>query len=532
MGERGSRRNRFWIWLQNLKKIKKQKKNEEKELKRKKEEKEKQNKNVKVYTKMEVVSKTILELSLGALETILLPKKKEENKIISIKNKTEKLQKETKQLVIDSKILNEEIKNIKTKEKQIEIKKRFDLLEQHHEENTQELFKLKEEVKLILDNEKNKKTQVENIQLDEKDKIQQETLKEVTKVEDTINTIKEENEDTGKNLKEMKKQIIELNDKKIVTKDPELDICKNYLTELNTLVLKFNEELEIIKNNVSDDNLDNSIYQIDSLYNRIFPQYQKEQSMKLQFSNIKDETIQEKLSGLKLKPSLEMCLVLKREYIQRKWNLQEQDQRKEQVIKKQKDAIVKTELMKKEIILKMRRQQVVMDKMNEGLSSLKGIKKKRSKLARLGSMMTNLLLTGFGITRFFKKKVSVFDIFLGALSTNYGIRGMRNLGKEKNDQVIYFDVKKLINELSSEQKALELSTICYQDSIVQLSELKQEFMSEYGIYQSKEIEKLKSEFELLEIELHDKMNLLTKQQEQLNYVMEKGKQKIKKIEGR
>lgn len=471
MGERGNRRNRFFLWLRNLKKQRKKKQEEEKKIKKRKEEERKKQQQIKTYSKAKVISMTVIGLFFGVVETILLPKKKEQKQILQIEQKLESLQKEMDLLKI-------EIKKEAIGKKEVLIK-----MQTKQKEQQVTLEKIKKEL-----NDIEKKEKKEN------QKKIAESKKKITLIETTQTEIKD--------LLKQQEQVIntKIQEPVVVPKKKiGMDLETEQLLILNNT---FKQELEQIKKSMTSNQFDSTIQALERLQSKMIPYQTKEP----------------------IKKTFQTCVELKKECYKK------QSQIKEKIQNKKESILTKNELLKQELILKIKRQQQLMEKMNQQVLSLPSKKKKRGIFKTLGKMITSTLLTGFGISRFFKKRVSVFDIFLGAVFTNYGIRGMRNLGKDKENQITYLNAEKIVEELSSEQKALEVSTGVYEDSIEQLQSLKKEFLSEYGSYDFPEVKKIQEQFITLETDLKKKLELLYQRQETMNRVMEQGKEKVKKLE--
>lgn len=481
MGERGNRRNRFFLWLRNLKKQRKKKQEEEKKIKKRKEEERKKQQQIKTYSKAKVISMTVIGLFFGVVETILLPKKKEQKQILQIEQKLESLQKEMDLLKIE--IKKEMINKIETKKEAIGKKEVLIKIQTKQKEQQVTLEKIKKEL-----NDIEKKEKKEN------QKKISESKKKITLIEITQTEIKD--------LLKQQEQVIntKIQEPVVVPKKKiGMDLETEQLLILNNT---FKQELEQIKKSMTSNQFDSTIQALERLQSKMIPYQTKEP----------------------IKKTFQTCVELKKECYKK------QSQIKEKIQNKKESILTKNELLKQELILKIKRQQQLMEKMNQQVLSLPSKKKKRGIFKTLGKMITSTLLTGFGISRFFKKRVSVFDIFLGAVFTNYGIRGMRNLGKDKENQITYLNAEKIVEELSSEQKALEVSTGVYEDSIEQLQSLKKEFLSEYGSYDFPEVKKIQEQFITLETDLKKKLELLYQRQETMNRVMEQGKEKVKKLE--
>lgn len=145
MGERGNRRNRFFLWLRNLKRQRKKKQEEEKKIKKRKEEERKKQQQIKTYSKAKVISMTVIGLFFGVVETILLPKKKEQQQFLQIEQKLESLQKETDLLKIE--IKKEIINKIETKKEAIGKKETVIKMQAKQKEQQVTLEKIKKRVK-------------------------------------------------------------------------------------------------------------------------------------------------------------------------------------------------------------------------------------------------------------------------------------------------------------------------------------------------------------------------------------------------
>lgn len=485
MGERGSRRNRFFLWLRNLKQQKKKKQEEEKIRKKRKEETRKKEQQIKTYSKPKVICLTAIGLFLGLVETILLPKKKEEKQLLQIDKKLQALQEETNFLKIEVK--KENAKKIETKKQTIAQKETLVKIQEKQNQQQKTLEEVKKELNEI--EKKNKK------------KEKTDNQKKITESKEKITAIATTQKQTKKIL-EQQEQIV---NQKI--QEPTLEQKKKGGIDLEEEQLRmlnhsFEQELNQIKQAMTSTNFDQTIEKLEQLQSKMTP-YQKNEKISKTFA---------------------ACVTLKNECYAK------QNQIKEKIYHKKEVILTKNELLKQELVLKIRRQQQLMEKMNEQVLSLPSKKKKRGIFKTFGKIITSTLLTGFGISRFFKKKVSMFDIFLGAVFTNYGIRGMRNLGKDKENQVAYFNAEKIVEQLSSEQKALEVSVGFYADSIEQLQSLKKEFLLEYGSYNFPEVKKIQEQFETLEEDLKKKLDFLYQRQESMNRVMEQGKEKVKKLE--
>lgn len=478
MGERGSRKNRFFLWIRNLKRQRKEKETLKKEQKQK--EQEEQKKRKKVYSKPEVIAKTILGLFLGLVESILLPKKKEQQEF-------RKLEDKLKQLDQDTIVLQLEIK----KEVEKKIEKKSDNAKQKEVVKKQQEKQKQQETSLQL-----VKQEIDKIE--KKKKQNQNYIKEIKKKVTSVEGKQKQNKTL---LEQQENKINEFNKK---PKEVEVTKKKTVGIDLETekiimLAALLEKEFYQIKNQSSMDTLDGTIQKIDILETKLLP-YQKESKISKLLKEVKE---------------YKSNCFSKREQIKKNVNHNQQE------------LITKTDLMKQELILKIKQQQQLMEKMNQQVISLPVQKKKRGIFRTFGKMITSTLITGFGLSRFFKKKISAFDIFLGAICTNYGIRGMRNLGKGKESQVSYFEVEKIVEQLSNEQKALEISTNVYEDSIEQLKQLQQEFQTEYGMYSYPEVKKLQVQFITLETDLKKKLELLYQKQKEMHQVMEKGK--VKKL---
>ncbi len=482
MGERGSRKNRFFLWLRNLKQQKKKKQEEEKICKKRTEEARKKEQQIKTYSKPKVICLTVIGLFLGVVETILLPKKKEEKQLLQIDKKLQALQEETNFLKIEVK--KENTKKIETKKQAIAQKETLVKIQEKQNQQQKTLEEVKKELNEI--EKKNKK------------KEKTDNQKKITESKEKITAIETTQKQTKKRL-EQQEQIVNQKIQEPILEQKKkggIDLEEEKIRMLNH---SFEQELNHIKQSMTSTNFDQTIEKLEQLQSKMTP-YQKNE---------------------KIRKTFDACVMLKNECYTK------QNQTKETIHHKKEAILTKNELLKQELVLKIRKQQQLMEKMNEQVLSKK---KKRGIFKTFGKIITSTLITGFGISRFFKKKVSMFDIFLGAVFTNYGIRGMRNLGKDKENQVAYFNAEKIVEQLSSEQKALEVSSNVYEDSIEQLQSLKNEFLLEYGSYDFPEVRKIQEQFETLETDLKKKLNLLYQRQESMNRVMEQGKEKVKKLE--
>lgn len=481
MGERGNRRNRFFLWLRNLKRQRKKKQEEETKIKKRKEEEHKKQQQIKTYSKAKVISMTVIGLFFGVVETILLPKKKEQKQFLQIEQKLESLQKETDLLKIE--IKKEMINKIETKKEAIGKKETIIKMQTKQKEQQVTLEKIKKELNAI------------------EKKVKKENQKKIAESKKKITLIETTQKET-KDLLSKQEQVIntKIQEPVVVQKKKiGIDLETEQLLILNNA---FKQELEQIKKSMTSNRFDSTIQALERLQSKMIPYQNKEP----------------------IKKTFQTCVELRKECYKK------QSQIKEKIQNKKESILTKNELLKQELILKIKRQQQLMEKMNQQVLSLPSKKKKRGIFKTLGKIITSTLITGFGISRFFKKRVSVFDIFLGAVCTNYGIRGMRNLGKDKENQITYLNAEKIVEQLSSEQKALELSTSFYADSIEQLQSLKQEFLLEYGSYEFPEVKKIQEQFITLETDLKKKLELLYQRQESMNRVMEQGKEKVKKLE--
>lgn len=467
MGERGSRKNRLFLWFRNLKQNRKKKQDEKERIKKEKEEQRK--KQNKIYSRPEIVLKTIIGLFLGALENFVGQKKQKENPLKKIDDKLNLLTQ-------DIEALQRKINENGKKEVKIEIWKMW------NEEQLKQGDMLKEVKKQITTIEKKKSNKSKS---------------EIEKRKKQIIQLEQKNIETSSILNKEKQKI----DKKEEQKKKKAGTS---IEEEKMIVLAsiLKQELNHIKQNINYNDLDRTIYKLEHLQEKTFP-YQNNNKIK----QILSETNQLK-KDCKIK----------------------QEQIKDNIKNRKMKVLSKNELIKKELILKINKQQQLMEKMNQQILSLPSKKKKNGILKTLSKLITSTFLTGFGISRFLKKKVSMFDIFLGAIFTNYGIRGMRNLGKEKENQVAYLDAKKVVEQLSSEKKALEMSTLLYEDSIEQLITLKKEFLLEYGNYNLPYITNLKDQLDELEIDLKKKLKILYQNQEKMEYIIKNGKEKVKRLE--
>ena len=484
MGERGSRKNRFFLWLRNLKKQRKKKKEEEKKIKKRKEE-ERKKQQLKTYSKPKVICMTVIGLFLGAIETILLPKKKETNKLLQIDKKLQFLQEETSLLKIEVKKVT--TKKIETKQEAIQKKEALIKIQEKQNQQKKTLEEVKQELNEV---EKNNKK-----------KGKKDNQKKITESKEKITAIDSTQKQTNK-IVEHQEQIVSQRLQELSLEQKKKGGMDLEEEQLRMLTYSFEQELNQIKQTMTSTNFHQTIEKIERLQSKMTP-YQKNE---------------------KIRKLYEDCNILKKECYTK------QSQIKEKIQDKKESILIKNELLKQELILKIKRQQQLMEKMNQQVLSLPNKKKKRGIFKTLGKIITSTLITGFGISRFLKKKVSVFDIFLGAIFVNYGIRGMRNLGKDKENQVAYLNAEKIVEQLSSEQKALKVSTGVYEDSIEQLQSLKKEFLSEYGSYDFPEVKKIQEQFITLETDLKKKLELLYQRQETMNRVIEKGKEKVKKLE--
>lgn len=484
MGERGSRKNRFFLWLRNLKKQRKKKKEEEKKIKKRKEE-ERKKQQLKTYSKPKVICMTVIGLFLGAIETILLPKKKETNKLLQIDKKLQFLQEETSLLKIEVKKVT--TKKIETKQEAIQKKEALIKIQEKQNQQKKTLEEVKQELNEV---EKNNKK-----------KGKKDNQKKITESKEKITAIDSTQKQTNK-IVEHQEQIVSQRLQELSLEQKKKGGMDLEEEQLRMLTYSFEQELNQIKQTMTSTNFHQTIEKIERLQSKMTT-YQKNE---------------------KIRKLYEDCNILKKECYTK------QSQIKEKIQNKKESILIKNELLKQELILKIKRQQQLMEKMNQQVLSLPSKKKKRGIFKTLGKIITSTLITGFGISRFLKKKVSVFDIFLGAIFVNYGIRGMRNLGKDKENQVAYLNAEKIVEQLSSEQKALEVSTGVYEDSIEQLQSLKKEFLSEYGSYDFPEVKKIQEQFITLETDLKKKLELLYQRQETMNRVIEKGKEKVKKLE--
>lgn len=113
-----------------------------------------------------------------------------------------------------------------------------------------------------------------------------------------------------------------------------------------------------------------------------------------------------------------------------------------------------------------------------------------------------------------------------------GIYELHLIRFQTEENVAYFDLKKIMEQLKTEKDALTMSIDFCADSLDQLQSLKLEFMDQFSHDQSPEAEQFLEELLSLEDNVMAQQEQLLKQQQAVDIHYEKGKQKILKMEER
>lgn len=548
MGEIGSLKNRIKQWRKNRKRIKEEKEKQQQEQFMKKE-KEQQKKS-----KLKILSLAVLGFGFALLETILKPVKRETPSLPKKKvaSSLRELKVEIKEIKTSFQKLETKKKEFSKKENKAKLKEEYQVLQ----ESFQRVAKKKEivEKELILPllsskvtyNEKKvpkKKRNKEQVQskalLEEYRQIEQEfhdvkmefeTLEETFDQEILVNETEKE---IGSDQKVESKTVIKSKDERsVLTPAKELEVI---LKMLNYDCRKLNQELEQIIQNSTDKKetygklcvLSHKIYYYSTI--------ERDNKKKLPFEDYKNNLALSKLDPFHFLTKRSVFDELLESCEHAKWNLEKQPN--DTIIEKKKIKPVHQEKIQKisfdyqRLATEIKHQQLHLEALEQNLRKLPPLQKKKGKLALLTSFIKNSALIPLGVVTglaFF----SPVSILTGLVITNHGIRGMRNLGKNKEDKEVYWDLKNLLGQITEEKDVLNFSLHLCKDSLIQIQQFKQEFLLEYGNQTEEIVINFYNQLMELELSVLSQKQEIERRQLQLQEEYEKGKEKVKRLEER
>lgn len=529
MGEIGSLKNRWKRWWQNKKRHKMLEEQEIEENKKRK------------YSRFQVITRTIFGLFLGLMETTIFSSRKKDHNA-SIKN----MKIEVQTMVEDASFVKQkqahmmgDIPSIKSKKELIEIK-------EEHTKLQKSIFLLKEKQKEV--EKKVEKVKIEHLKPAQRKK-KNETIVPMIKKQKMVLDELEQNQKYIEEKIIQQEEIVTKDDleqevllKKTVGIDVKREELLHYLKENNQYMEEIDKVMMRLSEPIGDDEIGLTLFVISNLYDKIFPLYLTESSIRsrILFSKYKNDQELRKIdkvgfimsSGI-YKNRLDQCNQMKKELQLRGYN--RNIKKEEQKINKSKleekmEIVNQLDIEKKQLKNTLLEQRIMIDSLETSLEKLTGPKKKKGILSRLGSLVKNTLFVGLGLTGIFHKKRSMVSILTGVLLTNHGIRGMRNMNRSSKDKISYFDIEKILEQIKSEKDALVMSLDFCSDSLEQLSKLQIEVTSLYPYTDDIEVIALKEQLYELKEQLVGQQQVLLEHQHQMELAYEKGVQKIKKLE--
>lgn len=542
MGEIGSLKNRWKQWWQNRKR---QKKLEEQEV----EEKEKK----KQYNRFQVVTRTLFGLFLGLLETTIFSSKKKESKmtIKEVKVEIQKIERRTTVVKEEQDNVIKQISKVKTQEEFIKVQ------EEHRALRT-EIVTLKERHKRV----EKQATRLEKKKTDEfgprieKHKKEQVAILPILKKQEIVLDELEQTQEVIEEKLVQQEEVLKANPisqdfsvkkelqakKKVVGIDTEREELFHYIKENNQLVKEIDGLMKRLSEPIGDDEIGMTLFAVSNLYDKLFPSYLSESSIRhrIRFSKYLNDSELKKIDKVGFlksdgiyKERLDRCEQKKRE-LQNRQQQQEQikeTQKKEKrKLEQKKEKVNQLEQEKKQLKNTLLEQRIMIASLEQSLDKLSGSKKKQGILSRMGRLVKNTLFAGLGITTILKSKRSMLGVLTGVLLTNHGIRGMRNMNRSNENKLPYFDMEKILEQIKSEKDALVMSLDFCSDSLEQINDLQLEVATLYPYTDDIEVVKLKEQLYQLEEQLVSSQQKLLEHQQQMEIAYEKGVQKIKKLE--
>lgn len=553
MGEIGSLRNRIRQWRLNHRRQKEKEEALIAEYRAKLDQSEK--KKTYQYTRFQVFTRTVFGLFLGFLETTLFAtkvQKKREKKEQVLEQKVVLLQHELITVTKDIKMLKET--GLRQTDPNQVMKLRQELPPIRHRVQNIEIAKqnIHQEVEMLPG--KVKKRKKESLSVGdvaaEIEPSKESVVAALAVLDEQLIETKETIDEACELLEQKEATLAETTgmilaspqrQKAGVDNDPAVDVLTQYLKESHDQLKEFDRELAKYAGPIDDKATGMVLMQLSNLYDKIFSCHISELSMrkKYQFSKFANDNALKKLDkekfltsdsvfGLRLEKCGEKTRQLK-EQQQQKFAKKEEEK---QVIIKQQQKVANIALEKKKMSQKITQQRLMIESLQTSLFQLPPHKKKRGRLSRLGSLIKHTLFASLGIFTLLKGRKNAFGLLTGVLLTNQGIRGMRNMVKDREENVAYFDLKKIMEQLKTEKDALTMSIDFCADSLDQLQSLKLEFMDQFSHDQSPEAEQFLEELLSLEDNVMAQQEQLLKQQQAVDIHYEKGKQKILKMEER
>lgn len=551
MGEIGNLKNRFRQWRLNRKRQKEKEEALIAEHKAKLDQSAK--KKVHEYTRFQVFMRTVLGLFLGVLETTIFSskvQKKETKKTQILVQKVTTLKQELTMVTKEAQVLNET--GLKQTSPNQVRKLRQEIIPLRHRVQNVKIAKqnIHQEVSMLPKPVKTKpllskvgataeiRPPQENavIALAMLDEQLEETL-------DTIDAVSEQLEQKEIALAEATEMVLVSPQRKKVGegKDPAIVVLAQYLEESHEKLKEFDRELAKYTGSIDDKEIGMVLLQLSNLYDKIFSCHMSELSMRKQyrFSKFASDKTLKKIdkehfltSDLIFASRLKKCQERTHQLQVKQKQQVVKKEKEKQVLNKQKEKMVDITLEKKKMSQEITKQRIMIESLQASLWKLPQHKRKRGRLFRLGSLIKHTMFASLGVFTLLKSRKNAFGLLTGILLTNHGIRGMRNMVKDRNEDIAYFDLKKIMKQLKTEKNALMMSIDFCADSLDQLQSLKMEFMGQFAYDRSPEVEQFLEELQSLEEAVMAQQEQLLKQQQVLDSSYEKGKQKILKMEER
>lgn len=518
MREKGSIINKIKTFL-NIQRKRKKKKQEELEEKKKKE--------IQKYSRLKIISLTILGLFLGLFE----PKKKKEQKIKKIEKELIQVSKK-----LDSVVEKESLSTIK--KRVTEIKKevsQIPILDPKKKKETKKMIQ-------IIDQKINQK-QTELEKQDNKKEVRKEIPKE----------IKNEKHKKGKEKKNIKKHPTSLKKKiktgaKIVrglslhaagaaTKEivdgiyfrkDNTSTTKKENNQSRTTIKKENHDSDFTTEN--DNHLSNSVSQEDTMN---VTAEENNQSNSLSKNDINSDTIKQETINLTLKNSSSKVVEEKKgkkeippQKQESKREKQDKDQNEEQIQKEIKmDATNCLSLVDRYLL----KQNNEIERFQKEIEYLNVIPKQQKILTKIRLIVTTIIRLTISLVpiKLFKNKF--FGCLTSAILINIQIKKVKKIIQMDSTKIQIESYKKIIEEVEEKQDMLWKAKEINVNSLLEISEIEQEILEKYSMYYNetvsnllKQIQEMKEKLVLQNIEIEEKI-------EDSKQIQTVQKQKIKEI---